>query len=305
MIILHTYRKLFENKALGMVQYSEPLKNHTYTKLGGAADVFVRPYTVGEIQSLVEIIRAHEIPLTILGYGSNVIVRDGGIRGVTLSLAHFNEIKLADDDVITAQSGAALIEVSNTALRYELTGLEFACGIPGSIGGALFMNAGAYGGQIADVIESVTALTPTGEILELDKEHLQLDYRSSIFMKEDYIILEARFRLRRGDVREIKSKMEELTLARSSKQPLEYPSCGSVFKRPPGYFAGKLIQDCQLQGVRIGGAEVSRKHAGFIVNIDNATSTDYLALIDLVRQTVREKFDVSLETEVIVLGEEN
>ncbi|MFB5269742.1 UDP-N-acetylmuramate dehydrogenase [Paenibacillus enshidis] len=303
MIILHNYRTLFENKAFGMVQYSEPLKNHTYTKLGGAADVFVRPYTVDEIRSLVEITSAYDIPLTILGYGSNVIVRDGGIRGVTLSLAHFNEIKLAGDEVITAQSGASLIEVSNTAFRYELTGLEFACGIPGSIGGALYMNAGAYGGQIADVIASVTVLTPNGKILELEKEQLLLGYRSSIFMKENYIILEARFRLRRGDVREIKSKMDELTLARTSKQPLEYPSCGSVFKRPPGYFAGRLIQDCQLQGVRVGGAEVSRKHAGFIVNIDNATSTDYLSLIELIQRTVQEKFNVRLETEVIVLGE--
>ncbi|MFB5761496.1 UDP-N-acetylmuramate dehydrogenase [Paenibacillus medicaginis] len=303
MIILHNYRTLFENKAFGMVQYSEPLKNHTYTKLGGAADVFVRPYTVDEIRSLVEITSANDIPLTILGYGSNVIVRDGGIRGVTLSLAHFNEIKLAGDEVITAQSGASLIEVSNTALRCELTGLEFACGIPGSIGGALYMNAGAYGGQIADVIAGVTVLTPNGKILELEKEQLLLGYRSSIFMKENYIILEARFRLRRGDVREIKSKMEELTLARTSKQPLEYPSCGSVFKRPPGYFAGRLIQDCQLQGVRVGGAEVSRKHAGFIVNIDNATSTDYLSLIELIQRTVQEKFNVRLETEVIVLGE--
>lgn len=304
MIILHNYRKCFEKCSLGMVQYSEPLKNHTYTKLGGAADVFVRPYTVEEIRSLVEQVQAKELPLTVLGYGSNVIVRDGGIRGVTLSLAHFQDIRLVTAETITAQAGASLIEVSNAALRYELTGLEFACGIPGSIGGALYMNAGAYGGQIADVIESVTVLTSAGAMLELNKEQLQLGYRSSIFMKEDYIILEASFRLRRGDVREISSKMEELTFARSSKQPLEYPSCGSVFRRPPGYFAGKLIQDCQLQGVRIGGAEVSRKHAGFIVNRDHATATDYLALIELVRQTVQEKFNVRLETEVIVLGED-
>lgn len=300
---MYNYRQLFDHHNLGDIRYSEPLKNHTFTQLGGEADVFARPNTVDEVRSLLEIVTANNLPLTIIGFGSNLIIKDRGIRGVTLSLVHLNQIQVMDNEYIIAQSGASLIEVSRTALRHQLTGLEFACGIPGSIGGALYMNAGAYEGQISDIIESATVITPAGRIMELDREQMELGYRSSVFMKEDYIILQARFRLKRGNVSEIKDQMDKFTTARTSKQPLEYPSCGSVFKRPPGYYAGQLIQECGLQGVRIGGAEVSRKHAGFIVNVDHATSEDYLKLIDHVKEKVYEKFNVRLETEVIVLGE--
>ncbi|KQL19965.1 UDP-N-acetylmuramate dehydrogenase [Cytobacillus solani] len=285
------------------IKLLEPIKHHTFTKLGGEADLFITPSSLSEIKTVLKQAKKFKIPVTILGSGSNVIVRDGGIRGITLCLSKFNHISIKND-VITAQSGAAIIAVSSFALEHELTGLEFACGIPGSVGGALYMNAGAYGGQISDVLDKATALTRDGEILTLSKEELQLNYRKSIFMNRDYVILEAVFQLKKGDPKWIKQKMHEFTTARKSKQPLEYPSCGSVFKRPPGHFAGKLIQDSKLQGTRVGGAEVSTKHAGFIVNIDQATSKDYIDLINVIKETVKKNFDIDLETEVIIIGEE-
>lgn len=202
-----------------------------------------------------------------------------------------------------AQSGSDIIDVSRTALAHSLTGLEFACGIPGSTGGALYMNAGAYGGQIADVIEKATVITREGNVVVIPREEMKLSYRNSLFKMDHYIILDAEFTLSQGDKQEIASKMKELTFLRESKQPLEYPSCGSVFKRPEGYFAGKLIQDCQLQGTRIGGAEISMKHAGFIVNVDHATAKDYEDLIQFIQKKVWDTFQVELETEVIFLGE--
>ncbi|WP_313799705.1 UDP-N-acetylmuramate dehydrogenase [Cytobacillus sp.] len=286
------------------IRVSEPISNHTFTKLGGEADLFITPSSFAEIQSVLKQAKKFNIPVTILGSGSNVIVRDGGIRGITLCLTKFNQISIKND-VITAQSGASIIDVSNFALEHERTGLEFACGIPGSVGGALYMNAGAYGGQISDVLEKARVMTRDGEILTLSKEDLHLGYRKSIFMNRDYVILEAEFQLNRGEYKMIKQDMDEFTNARKSKQPLEYPSCGSVFKRPPGYYAGKLIQDCKLQGFRVGGAEVSKKHAGFIVNIDQATSKDYIDLINIIKGTVKKNFDINLETEVIIMGEES
>ncbi|ANS74391.1 UDP-N-acetylenolpyruvoylglucosamine reductase [Paenibacillus yonginensis] len=284
------------------IKYDEPLRNHTFIRVGGEADVLVQPTRNDEIQTVIDIARLNKVPLTILGKGSNTIIKDKGIRGITLSLSHFNQIEVSGCE-IKAQSGADIIAVSRTALDHALTGLEFACGIPGSVGGALYMNAGAYGGQVSDVLKSAHVLTREGELLHLSNEEMELGYRKSIFRSDRYIILDAVFELKQGDQALIAAKMEELTIARESKQPLEYPSCGSVFKRPEGYFAGKLIQDCQLQGTRIGGAEVSTKHAGFIVNVDHATAQDYLDLIQHIQQKVREKFQVELETEVITLGE--
>lgn len=286
------------------IRVLEPIRNHTFTKLGGEADLFITPSSFAELQSVLKQAIKFNIPVTILGSGSNVIVRDGGIRGITLCLTKFNQISIKND-VIAAQSGASIIGVSNFALEHELTGLEFACGIPGSVGGALYMNAGAYGGQISDVLEKARVMTTNGEILTLSKEDLQLGYRKSIFMNRDYVILEAEFQLKHGEYKMIKQDMDEFTTARKSKQPLEYPSCGSVFKRPPGQYAGKLIQDSKLQGTRVGGAEVSRKHAGFIVNIDHATSKDYIDLINIIKGTVKKNFDINLETEVIIMGEES
>lgn len=285
------------------IKLNEPLSNYTYTKTGGNADIFVMPKTIEETQAIVSYCHQNNIPLTILGNGSNLIIKDGGIRGVIVNLDLLQSIKRNNTQVI-AMSGAKLIDTAKFALDESLSGLEFACGIPGSIGGALHMNAGAYGGEISDVLEAATVLTQAGELKKLKRSELKAAYRFSTIAEKKYIVLEATFALQLDDKNTIQVKMDELTAAREAKQPLEYPSCGSVFKRPPGHFAGKLIQDSGLQGHIIGGAQVSLKHAGFIVNIGGATATDYMNLIAHVQKTVREKFDVELETEVKIIGED-
>lgn len=281
----------------------EPLKYHTLVKIGGKADFLVWPETYEQVVEVIRLKEKHHLPFTLLGNGSNVIVRDGGIRGIVVQLKHLTEIKVEGEKII-AQSGADIKAVSRVALEHSLTGLEFACGIPGSVGGAIMMNAGAYDGEIKDVIDHVKVVTQTGEQKILRKDDLQLGYRTSIISKTNDIVLEAVFQLKKGDPQKIKEKMDDLTFRRESKQPLEYPSVGSVFKRPPGYFAGKLIQDSGLQGKGVGGAEVSTKHAGFIINKNNATASDYIATIELVRKTVKEKFGVDLELEVKIIGED-
>lgn len=208
------------------------------------------------------------------------------------------------EHTITAQSGAAIIDVSRAALEHSLAGLEFACGIPGTVGGALYMNAGAYGGEIAHVLTKAIVMTNEGELYDLSRDDFDFGYRKSTFVNNHYIILEATFELASGIDKDIKGKMDDLTYLRETKQPLEYPSCGSVFKRPPNHFAGKLIQDSGLQGTKIGGVQVSEKHAGFMVNVDNGTAQDYVDLIHFVQKTVQEKFGVTLETEVKVIGED-
>lgn len=282
---------------------NEPLSRYTYTKTGGNCDVIAFPKTIAEVIEIVGEARQHQVPLTVLGNASNLIVRDGGIRGVTMILTKLNTIRVQGTQVFAA-SGAALIDVSRQAANHRLTGLEFACGIPGSIGGAVYMNAGAYGGEVKDVIVSVDVLTRDGELKQYRSQEASFSYRSSLFQKNGDVILGAYFQLQQGEESEIENKMAELTELRESKQPLEYPSCGSVFKRPEGYFAGKLIQDANLQGYRIGGVEVSTKHAGFMVNIDNGTATDYVHLIEYVQKEVFEKFGVALEPEVKIIGEE-
>jgi UDP-N-acetylmuramate dehydrogenase len=281
---------------------SELMADHTFIRMGGIADMYVQPSTIEEVQHIAELAYTHQIPLTVLGYGTNIIIRDGGIRGLVMNMNRLAEIQI-EENIIKAQCGASLIEVSRTARDRKLSGLEFACGIPGSIGGALIMNAGAYGGEVSYVLKQATALTKTGKLITLKEGEFQFGYRSSIFEKEGHTVLEAVFQLEPADLDSIQAKMDQFTALREQKQPLEYPSCGSVFKRPPNLFAGKLIQDSGLQGYRIGGAEVSTKHAGFIVNIDHATSTDYLQLIEHVKKTVKAKFNVELETEVKIIGE--
>ncbi|GAA5417517.1 UDP-N-acetylenolpyruvoylglucosamine reductase [Paraliobacillus ryukyuensis] len=281
----------------------EPLSKHLYTKLGGNADFFVTPANRAEVQKIVRYANQANISFTLLGNGSNLIVRDGGIRGIVVSPKKFTNI-YREGNTLIAESGARIIDVSYRALEEKLTGLEFACGIPGTVGGALYMNAGAYGGEIKDCLEKCVVVDPDGQLLTLQASELALDYRTSNIPEKGYIVLEAHFSLLPGDVNTIKETMANLTEKRESKQPLEYPSCGSVFKRPAGYFAGKLIQDSELQGKGIGGAEVSTKHAGFIVNKNNATATDYIAVIEMVQRTVKEKFGVDLEREVRILGED-
>ncbi|MFJ7848888.1 UDP-N-acetylmuramate dehydrogenase [Peribacillus sp. NPDC097224] len=285
------------------VRMNEPLHQYTFTKTGGKADFFVMPTNYQEVQAIYLYALNNHLPLTIVGNGSNMIIKDGGIRGIVMTLIDIASMEL-EGNKLTVQSGAAIIQASRYALQNSLTGLEFACGIPGSVGGALYMNAGAYGGEVSDVLQEALVITRSGELQTLKKDELELGYRSSRFSKEKLLVLEATFLLRKGEYEDIKSKMDDFTFQRESKQPLEFPSCGSVFKRPPGHFAGKLIQDSGLQGKQIGGAQVSTKHAGFIVNVGSATATDYLELIQYVQDTVKRKFDVELETEVKIIGED-
>lgn len=285
------------------VMMDEPLHLHTLTRMGGPADVFVAPTTEDETAYTVKYAFENNIPLLLLGNGSNMVVRDGGVRGIVLNLRSLHTIRI-DGTTVYAQGGANIKEVSKAAATNGLTGLEFACGIPGSIGGAMAMNAGAYGGEIKDVIRKATVLTKEGEKLELTKDDLELGYRKSIITQKGYYVLSAEFELEFGRQAVIDAKMSDLTMQRETKQPLEFPSAGSVFKRPPGNFAGKLIQESGLQGKGFGGAEVSTKHAGFIVNKNNATANDYIQTIEMVKSAVREKFGIDLELEVKIVGED-
>lgn len=298
------YEQLVEMITEKNVLVDEPLNKHTYTKLGGKADFFVTPETYEQVQQIIKFANQQTMPLTLLANGSNLIVKDGGIRGIVMNLHKLADVTTTKQTIV-AQSGARIIDVSREALKEELTGLEFACGIPGSVGGALYMNAGAYGGEIKDVLVSTIVADRQGNLVTLSAEELDLDYRTSNIPDNGYIVLEATFKLEVGEYEEIKAVMDDLTFKRESKQPLEYPSCGSVFKRPPGYFAGKLIQDSGLQGKQIGGAQVSLKHAGFIVNkTRKATAEEYMNLIKFVQATVKEKYGVTLEREVRIIGED-
>ncbi|SIS43570.1 UDP-N-acetylmuramate dehydrogenase [Salimicrobium flavidum] len=285
------------------VKMDEPLKDHLYTKLGGNADFFVMPTTFKEVQEVVKFTNSIGIRHTLLGNGSNLIIKDGGIRGVIMNLKYLNDIS-SEGETLVAQSGARIIDASRYSLEQNLSGLEFACGIPGTVGGALYMNAGAYGGEIKDVLDYAYVVDKHGNLVKRNARELDLDYRSSNIPDNGDIVVEATFHLKPGKYEDIKAVVDDLTWRRESKQPLEYPSCGSVFKRPPGHFAGKLIQDSKLQGTNIGGAEVSTKHAGFIVNKDNATTTDYIAVIEHVQKTVKENSGVDLEREVRIIGED-
>ncbi|MGP4068917.1 UDP-N-acetylmuramate dehydrogenase [Halobacillus sp. B29] len=298
------YNKLLKLVKKDNVKVNERLKDHLYTKLGGKADFFITPTTFQEVQNVVKLSNEDNIPFTLLGNGSNLIIKDGGIRGIVINLKHLNDIS-SEGNTVVAQSGARIIDASRHALKQSLSGLEFACGIPGTVGGALYMNAGAYGGEIKDVLDYAYVVDKEGNLVKRLASELKLDYRTSNIPENGDIVLEATFNLKPASYEDIKATMDDLTFKRESKQPLEYPSCGSVFKRPPGYFAGKLIQDSKLQGTNIGGAEVSTKHAGFIVNKNNASTTDYISLIEHVQRTVKDKFGVDLEREVRIIGEDS
>lgn len=284
-------------------KFEEPLGHYTYTKLGGKAECIFFPENENQLKQLLSYTCTKDIPIFVLGNGSNLIIRDGGLKGIVISTSHLNRIE-RDGNRIIAESGSKIIDVSFYAAEHSLTGLEFACGIPGSTGGAVFMNAGAYGGETKDVLEKVKVMDFTGHDFFMDASELNLGYRHSLIQEKQYIVLEAYFSLELGNKEESLAKMTHLNELRSNSQPLEYPSCGSVFKRPPGMYAGKLIQDSNLQGCTIGGAQVSKKHAGFIVNINRSTATDYISLIRHVQKTVKHKYDVDLETEVRIIGED-
>lgn len=300
MIVL--YNELISKYPAMDIKLNEPLSQYSYTKVGGKADALVFPQTKQEVQQMIEWVDTNQVPLTILGNLSNLIVMDGGIRGIVMILTRMNQIQVEGETVI-ADAGASLIETTQVARDHHLTGLEFACGIPGSVGGAIFMNAGAYGGEIKDLPLEIETLTRTGEFRTYSTQTAQFGYRHSIFQDNHEVVLQVKFQLEPGEIDLIQSEMDRLTELRTSKQPLELPSCGSVFKRPEGHFTGKLIQDAGLQGYRIGGAEISKKHAGFIVNVDHATATDYIELIQFIQHRIWELYQVQLEPEVRIIGE--
>ena len=282
---------------------AESMSRHTTFRIGGPADLFVVPKSVDEIAEVLKICREEKAPYFILGNGSNLLVSDKGYRGVVVQLYRgFGKITVSGEE-IHAQAGARLSGLAAAARDASLTGFEFAGGIPGTLGGAVVMNAGAYGGEMKDVLKEVTVLTPEGEILTLQADELHMGYRTSVVKEAGYIVLEAVLSLAKGDPEAIRSRMQELAGMRSSKQPLSYPSAGSTFKRPEGYFAGKLIMDSGLRGYQVGGAQVSEKHCGFVINAGNATAEDVCRLMEDVQRIVREKFGVTLEPEVKFLGE--
>lgn len=285
------------------IKTNELMKNHTSFKVGGPADILVTPEDVLEVQAVIKICKEYKVNYYLIGNGTNLIVRDGGIRGVVIKLTKLNEIEVQGNKII-AQSGASLYDVTQVALNAGLKGIEFASGIPGSIGGGSAMNAGAYNGEMSMVLESMLAVDNNGKLLTLTKDELELTYRSSAILKHGYTVVSVTLSLNEGDKEVIKARMDELAKRRKDKQPLEYPSAGSTFKRPEGYFAGKLIEDCELKGVCVGGAQVSVKHSGFIINKKDASAKDILDLIKLVQNEVEGKFGVHLHTEVKVLGED-
>ena len=280
------------------VSLDEPLSEHTTFEIGGPADVYVVPEDSDEVREVIAACREAEVPFFVLGNGSDLLVSDDGYRGVIVGLADgFTNVSI-DGTEITCQAGVSLREASEMACELGLMGLEFACGIPGTIGGACFMNAGAYDGCIADVLKSVRVLKQDGTLETIGVADLALGYRASRIRDEGLVVLTATFALRKGDPDTIRARMDELTHKRESKQPLDKPSAGSTFKRPEGYFAGKLIMDAGLQGYQVGGAAVSKKHAGFVVNLGGATAADVHAVIEHVQDEVERQFGVRLEPEV-------
>lgn len=281
----------------------EPMKAHTTFRVGGPADYFVIPECAEEVAAVVRLCKEQEVPYYIEGNGSNLLVGDKGVRGVVIQIFKAMSAITVEGRVITAQAGASLAQIANTALANALTGFEFAAGIPGTLGGAVVMNAGAYGGEMKDVLISAKVLTEEGEVLELSAAELELGYRTSIISRKNYIVLEAKIALQKGNAEEIKAYMNELRGRRMEKQPLEYPSAGSTFKRPEGYFAGKLIQDAGLKGFTVGGAQVSEKHSGFVINKGDATAADIVSLMEQVTELVKKDSGVTLEPEVKRIGE--
>ena len=298
------YDKLNNVIAKDSILIDEPMSRHTTFRVGGPADFFVTPKAKEEVRDVIRICKEAGMPYYIIGNGSNLLVSDAGYRGVIVQIyKEMNEVKV-EGDLVKAQAGALLSGIAVKALGAELSGFEFASGIPGTIGGACVMNAGAYGGEMKDVLESVTVLTGEGKIIELGRNELELGYRTSVIAKKCYIVLGAVLKLERGDGEKIKTYMDELKEKRVTKQPLEYPSAGSTFKRPEGYFAGKLIEDAGLRGFQVGGAQVSEKHCGFVINRNHATAADIMELMRQVQIRVKENSGVDLEPEVKRLGDE-
>ena len=284
-----------------LILTEEPMKSHTTFRIGGPADIYVEP-DYPSIIPLIQYLKEQDVPFTMIGNGSNLLVSDKGIEGVVISLGKKSADITIDGDKMIVQAGAMLSTVANTAADNGLTGLEFASGIPGTIGGAVYMNAGAYGGEMKDVLESVLVLTEDYKQKVMTPEELELSYRYSSLMENGGYVLSAVIKLQPGDKSEIKAKIDDIRAQRTAKQPLNYPSAGSTFKRPEGYFAGKLIDDAGLRGYSVGGAQVSEKHCGFVINKDKATAADVLKLMNDVDDIVYEMFGVHLTPEVRIIG---
>ena len=286
------------------VRTGEPMNIHTTFRIGGCADYYVQPSSIEELQSLIRFLNKSDIEYCVIGNGSNLLVSDKGIRGVVIQLSDtFDEVEYIDDVTVKVMSGMMLSRLGNKLADKGLAGFEFATGIPGSVGGAVRMNAGAYGGEIKDIIVSADVLDRSGRLISLSRDELELGYRTSCIAAMDYIVVSAVFRLQKGDTDTIKALIKELAVKRRAKQPLEYPSAGSTFKRPKGYFAGSLIEQCGLKGYSCNDAMVSEKHAGFVINKAAADSDDILNVIQHVIDTVYEKTNVKLEPEVKIIGE--
>lgn len=297
----NTIKKLQAVMAIENIKENEPMKNHTSFKVGGPADLFLMPQTREELQAALEICKQSEKSLYIMGNGSNLIVRDNGYSGIIINTKALNQVKTVGETLI-AEPGISLKDLANVALEEKLTGLEFASGIPGSLGGAVTMNAGAYDGEMKGVIKSITVITEDGSLKTIPADMCNFGYRSSILQQHHWVLISVELALKNGDYQVIAAKMLDLNTQRQTKQPLEYPSAGSTFRRPVGYYAGKLVQDAGFKGYSIGGAQVSEKHSGFVINKGGATAADILNLIAAIQSAVKEKFDVDLKTEVIVIG---
>ena len=285
---------------------NEPMSKHTSLKIGGVADCFIKVKSIDELKRLLEFTNQNKIKTTIIGNGTNLLVRDGGIRGIVikLELNDFKIRKAANDVFITVESGMTLAALATIALKEEITGLEFLSGIPGTIGGAIRMNAGAYGSEMKDIVVKTRYMTYDGKIKTLELEKHNFEYRNSVFSKMDVIIIDTTIKTQKGTKEEIEGKMSEYSASRKASQPLEYPNAGSTFKRKEGIITAKLIDECGLKGFSIGDAEVSTKHAGFIVNKGKATAKDFLDLVEYVKKEIKNKFEIDVELEILVIGEE-
>ena len=298
-------QKFIEILGNNRVLFDEPMSQHTTFRIGGPADVFAMPENYEQIREVLRLCREEKLPFFVLGNGSNLLVSDSGYRGVIIQMDRNMEEIRVEGEEIHACAGALLSSVAVAARNASLTGFEFAGGIPGTIGGAAVMNAGAYGGELEDVLKEVTVMTREGELLTIPVDKLEMGYRTSIIKTSGYLVLEAVISLKKGDEEKIRAVMKDLSERRTEKQPLDYPSAGSTFKRPEGYFAGKLIMDSGLRGYRAGGAQVSEKHCGFVINAGGATAEDVRTLMEHVIEVVREKYGVTLEPEVKFLGDFN
>ena len=297
------YKGLEEILSQDSIKYNEPMKKHTTMRVGGPCDCMVEPSSIEEIQKVLEYARKNNIKYYVIGNGSNLLVKDEGVHALIIKIANkFSEVEV-NGEYIKAYSGCSVPKLSQIAKENSLSGLEFACGIPGSVGGGIRMNAGAYGSEMVNVVEKVGFLDEDGKLNEIDGKDAHFTYRHSMFVDNpQYVVVYAIYKLVKGNKEEISKIMEENMNSRKQKQPIEYPNFGSVFKRPEGYFVGKLVDDCGLKGYKIGGAQVSTKHSGFMVNIEDATCKDVLDLIEYVKEKVYEKFNVKLQEEVVILG---